>query len=101
MSATILRKTEGPDGRVTYDVDVGGPKLTIELYPGDGSAGERPWRADVTFVSSELTLADGGRDKHAALLAAISREEAALTQNPLPSVHWADVIRALEQAGAF
>jgi hypothetical protein len=101
MSAKIVSVTKGEGGSVTYDVDAAGVRLAIEFYPGDREAGELEWHAGITFVSEEVIIGGGGANRHAAFMAAASREDVVAHQSPLPTVAWSDVDQTLREAGAF
>jgi hypothetical protein len=100
MSAKILAVTNNAGG-ATYDVDASGAKLSIEFYRGDPDAGEATWRADITFLAEEVIIGGEGANMHAAFMAAASREDVVVRGVPLPAITWADVDRALGEAGAF
>jgi hypothetical protein len=101
MSAKMLAVTNNEGGGVTYDVDAAGAKLSIEFYRGDPDAREPAWHVDITFVAEEIIVGGEGANKHAAFIAAASREDVVVRGVPLPAVTWGDVDRALGEAGAF
>ncbi len=103
MSAKVLSVTNSEGGGVTYDVDAAwsAPRGRVSTL-GDRDAGELPsGTAGITFVSEEVVIGGGGANKHAAFLAAASREDVVAHQSPLPAVAWSDVDHALREAGAF
>jgi hypothetical protein len=101
MSAKVLSVTNGVDDAVTYDIDAAGARLAIEFYRGDPDAGEPEWRVDITFVSEEVIIGGEGKNKHAAFMAAASREDVVVRHEPLPAIVWSDVDRALRELAAF
>jgi hypothetical protein len=101
MSAKVLSVTNSEAGGVTYDVDAAGARLEVEFYPADRESGELEWHVGITFVSEEVVIGGGGANRHAAFLAAASREDVVVHQSPLPAVAWSDVDHALREAGAF
>jgi hypothetical protein len=102
MNAKVTKADRGPDGRRAYAIDARGAELAVEIYPGDEAAGERPWHADIRFVEEEQDLTGGDKSPRSAFLAAVSRHETMVRAGrPLPAVAWADILAALEEAGAF
>jgi hypothetical protein len=102
MNAKVVKADQGADGRRAYVVEATGAALTIELYPGNAAAGERPWHADIRFLEEEQDLTGGDVSPRSAFFAAVSRHETMVRGgHPMPAVAWADVAQVLEGAGAF
>jgi hypothetical protein len=102
MNAKVVKAEQGPDGKRVYTVDARGAELSVEIYPGDQSVGERPWHSDIRFVAEEEDLTGGDKSPRSAFLAAVSRHETMVRAgHSLPAVAWADIVAALEGAGAF
>jgi hypothetical protein len=102
MNAKVVKAEHRADGRRAYKVDARGAELAVEIYPGDPSAGERPWHADIRFVEEEQDLTGGDVGPRSAFFAAVSRHQTMVRAGrPLPAVAWADIAAALEEAGAF
>jgi hypothetical protein len=102
MNAKVVKAELGGDGRRSYEVAATGATLAVELYPGDGSPGERPWHVDIRFVEEEEDLTGGDVSPRSAFFAAVSRHETMVRGgHPMPAVAWADIAEALEEAGAF